>query len=308
MMPLLIPSTQTQLTSTLHYSLLFSSLLLSSLLFPSLLLSSPLLSSTRTFSKAIPGAGAWLKYLRVSETPFLLLTNECRYSNEHLADKLEDCLGTRLLPNEIYSAANSVRDFFRRLIRHGYRDCVYVIGEFGLQENIKNAFEEARKMGLCDELSNARVYTQREYEDLSKDDQAKQRIGYVVVGAVHCENTRNKEFAAKYIVKGAKVVHTCPDYYDADADGGFCFGMPMPTIELLQKTCGCTSYNLGKPNPHMLRMARYELLHTVGFSSPTTEVPYEKFPTSKVVSLLPTHACVSICAYAFLNEITPVAN
>mmetsp|Transcript_24154 Transcript_24154/g.23885 ORF Transcript_24154/g.23885 Transcript_24154/m.23885 type:complete len:98 (-) Transcript_24154:427-720(-) len=35
--------------------------------------------------------------------------------------------------------------------------------------------------------------------------------------------------------------------------------MPMPAVEMISKVTHASSYNLGKPNPHMLRMARQRL-------------------------------------------------
>lgn len=67
----------------------------------------------------IDGAGDFLKFLQESKQPFQLLTNECRYTNEQLSRKLKDILGVGPEPASIYSAANSTRDFFARLFRHG---------------------------------------------------------------------------------------------------------------------------------------------------------------------------------------------
>ena len=37
--------------------------------------------------------------------------------------------------------------------------------------------------------------------------------------------------------------------------------MPMTNVALLEKTCGIESMNLGKPNPHMIRMAMNHLIN-----------------------------------------------
>lgn len=215
----------------------------------------------------VPGARKFLQHLRDSQVPFMLLTNECRYTSRDLANKLEQSVGFRLEPREIYSAANSVRDFFKRLLRHGFQNSAYVIGEEGLVSNVRKAYSVSRKAGLLPEHSGC-VYTGDQVDQCFPQHSGKggspgsdtpaqmlAPVEYVVVGSVWSENTRDIERAAKCLRAGAKLVYSCPDWYDKYADGALSFGMPMPVVNLLEKTCSVDSYNLGKPNPHMLRMA-----------------------------------------------------
>lgn len=85
---------------------------------------------------AIDGAAEYLKRMRATKSPFLLLTNEDRYTNEALSTRLQEILGVDSTiapqPNEIYSSSNSCRDFFLRLLRHGFDESVFVHGEQGL--------------------------------------------------------------------------------------------------------------------------------------------------------------------------------
>jgi HAD superfamily hydrolase (TIGR01450 family) len=198
----------------------------------------------------IDGAGDFLTFLRDEKNPFILLTNECRYTNQWLANHLQEILGVGPDPHEIYSAANSARDFFDRLLRHGFDDSVYVVGEQGLIENVRQAFKRAKR---------GRVYAKDEPVASNDDDAADDdgsdnvdggatKVAYVVIGSVHEENTRFSERAAEFVRNGARLVYTCPDWFDRDNAGRLAFGMPMPLVTLIEKTTGCESYNLGKPN------------------------------------------------------------
>lgn len=44
------------------------------------------------------------------------------------------------LGQTVYTSANSCRDFFKRLLRHGYKGSTYVIGEEGLHKAITSAY------------------------------------------------------------------------------------------------------------------------------------------------------------------------
>jgi ribonucleotide monophosphatase NagD (HAD superfamily) len=148
---------------------------------------------------------------------------------------------------EIYSSSNSTRDFFHRLFRHELDGSCYIVGENGLVENIREAYKKGAKRGC--------VYTGSDVVDVASSD-----ISYVVVGCVHQENTRNSERACDFVRKGARLLYSCPDMFDRDPQGRCVFGMAMPLVNLIQTICTCEGYNLGKPNPHMLRMGCKMLL------------------------------------------------
>jgi HAD superfamily hydrolase (TIGR01450 family) len=211
------------------------------------------------------------RYLREKGIPFALLTNECRYTNRQLADKL-NCLlelsGAKvsLKPEQIYSAACSAGDFFERLLRHRFTGSVYCIGEDGLCTALRKAYSSHSPSPSIaaaqtdTQETRSRVPTvlcgEEEY-----DEESMTPVEFVCVGSVHADNTRDIERAAEYVRKNeARVVYTCPDYYDVYADGRLAFGMPMPVVDLLERVLGCASYGLGKPNPHMVRMAADILL------------------------------------------------
>lgn len=190
----------------------------------------------------IPGAVALLELLRDRNVPFVLMTNECRYTNSTLAANLANWLSAKAapMPEEIYSAANSIGDFFQRLFRHGARKSTYFIGEDGIANALADAYESVRGAS-----------------SFSRDEPVPPgaEVGYVVVGAVFQENTRNIERAAEFVKKGAKLIYSCPDWFDVTSEGAFSFGSPMHTVSLIERVTGVTGYCTGKPSPHLLRSA-----------------------------------------------------
>lgn len=130
---------------------------------------------------AIDGAAEFLARLREKKLQFLLLTNEDRYTNATLSTRLQQILGvddkTAPLPEEIYSSANSVRDFFLRLFRHSFDGSVYVIGEAGLVENVRAAYNKGTKRG--------KVFTGADAIDADAPS-----IQYVVIGCVFAVASR----------------------------------------------------------------------------------------------------------------------
>ncbi|KAF4666703.1 hypothetical protein FOZ61_009387 [Perkinsus olseni] len=200
------------------------------------------------FGKAIPGASEFMTTLNAGQVPYMLLTNECRYTTEELSRNLLSILGVSIPANQIYTAANSAADFFCRLMANGWTGVVYIVGEIGLVSTVRQAFV---KHGLPED-SVVTGDTRRS--------RSPKEIDYVLIGSVHSDNTRYVEYACSCVQEGARLLFTCPDYYEVTSDGSYKFGMPMPAVETISKVTHASSYNLGKPNPHMLRMARQRLL------------------------------------------------
>ncbi|KAF4723441.1 hypothetical protein FOZ62_025775, partial [Perkinsus olseni] len=200
------------------------------------------------FGKAIPGASEFMTTLNAGQVPYMLLTNECRYTTEELSRNLLSILGVSIPANQIYTAANSAADFFCRLMANGWTGVVYIVGEVGLISTVRQAFV---KHGLPED-SVVTGDTRRS--------RSPKEIDYVLIGSVHSDNTRYVEYACSCVQEGARLLFTCPDYYEVTSDGSYKFGMPMPAVETISKVTHASSYNLGKPNPHMLRMARQRLL------------------------------------------------
>jgi HAD superfamily hydrolase (TIGR01450 family) len=197
----------------------------------------------------IPGAGDFLEDLLEQSVPFTIITNECRYTGDALQEKLRNILGVKIPLGQIYTAANSVRDFFSRMVRKGWKGNVFVIGEDGLTENVRDAFAE----------SESRVITGQDYAGEHCDFVC---IGTVITGGPNDKWT-NAELASTLIRNGAKLLYTNPDWGEVTADGSYKFGCPAPIVKLLTQITGCSAYNLGKPNPFGLRRAHSQLVSSL---------------------------------------------
>jgi len=202
------------------------------------------------FGMPIPGAKAFLEDLLRQEVPFCVITNECRYTKAKLQSKLKDILGVNLPLQQIYTAANAVSDFFARSCKNGWRGNILVIGEAGLQESVAEALAD---------YPDCRMIPASEDDDSHCD--------FVCVGTIFTggpnDSWTSAERASTYLKKGAKLVYSNPDWFEVTAAGAYKFGCPMPVVNLLMQTTGCSSYNLGKPNPFMLRQAHEHLVHAV---------------------------------------------
>lgn len=205
------------------------------------------------FGKAVPGATNFLNMLIEEPIPFIVITNECRYTSTGLSEKLVDVLGVTVPKNQIYTAANSVRDFLSYNIRRGWVGNVFVIGEEGIVKNVETALQEC---------PGAHVVTGRnfsEHQDLHCDFVC---VGTVITGGEN-DSWTNAEIASSFLRKGAKLIYSNPDSHEVTSAGEYKFGCPMPVVNLLTSVTGCKSYNLGKPNPFMLRGATKQLVDAI---------------------------------------------
>lgn len=197
------------------------------------------------YGTPVGGAVEFIDDLQRKQIPYILITNECRYTNDQLQRKLAD-VDIEIPVEKMYTASNATRDFFRSLIEKGWTGNIFYIGEEGVGDNLMQAVQG----------TTCKVYGDL---DCTPDD-----ISYVVVGTVHTgsdrDDSRFHERACEFVARGARLVYTCPDYFEVTADGRYKFGCPMPVVQLIEHVTGCRSYNLGKPNPHMLRMAHQQLV------------------------------------------------
>jgi len=204
------------------------------------------------YGTAVPGAKDFLEYLILEVIPFVVLTNECRYSRDVLQEHIMDIVGVKVPTTNIYTSGNSVRDYFRRAIGKGWVGNVFVIGEDGFRENVERGLSAN---------PNCRVVT------LSTCGEDNVPCDFVCVGTVITGGTNDSwvhaERASNFLRKGAKLLYSNPDFYEVTPEGDFKFGCPMPIVNLLTQTTGCSAYNLGKPNPFMLRQAHKQLVDTV---------------------------------------------
>lgn len=204
------------------------------------------------FGKAIPGATDFLSALMEENIPFIVLTNECRYTRQGLSDKLASVLGVTVPVGQIYTAANSVGDFLADHIRRGWNGNVFVIGEQGLTKAVEVALEASPGSRVVTGSSPADEGAHCDFVC----------VGTVATGGVN-DSWQNAERACSYLRAGAKLIYSNPDWFEVTASGEYKFGCPMPTVNLLTQVTGCRAYNLGKPNPFMLRSAQKQLVDSI---------------------------------------------
>lgn len=197
---------------------------------------------------AIEGAAEMLKTLQEQNVPFIILTNEDRYTTATLLSYLHVMLeGVHLKNDHLFTASDSVRLYFSRMLARGWRGSVYVIGEEGLLANLRELFKDH---------DTAHVLT---LKDPEPDGIAP--VEYIVAGSIYTNTPAGRGYVASleracaYAIAGAKVLSSCPDDFEVCEKGKVKLGSPGPTVDVLRKVTGAGSYPLGKPNPHMLQAA-----------------------------------------------------
>lgn len=195
----------------------------------------------RNGNNALPGANAIIQTMQERNILGMILTNECRFSGRQIRADL-DAMGINYPKEwEIYTAADSMRDFINEKIlpttNSDYH--FFVIGEFGLRKAIS-------------EIENERIFIHDSFpEHIAKSEDEL----FVVFGTVENIRILDLEQANIWIKKGAKVLSTCPDAADPSSKGEKLLGMPGHLIHMLQKNAPCKAYSVGKPNPFIIKKA-----------------------------------------------------
>jgi len=127
------------------------------------------------------------------------------------------------------------------------------MGEGGLVENVESALAEKPDCRVVTGSSTL------DDEDVHCDFVV---IGTVVTGGVN-DSWMNAERASSFLRRGAKLLYSNPDWFEVTSAGQYKFGSPMPVVNLLTQVTGCKAYNLGKPNPFMLRGAHRQLVDAI---------------------------------------------
>jgi NagD protein len=189
----------------------------------------------------IPGADEFIRKLRDSGTPFLVLTNNSIYTARDLRARLL-VTGIDLPEESIWTSALATANFLSSQRPNG---SAYVIGEAGLT----TALHEAG-------------YTLSETEP-----------DYVVLG-----ETRNYSFEAitraiRLIDGGARFIATNPDATGPSPEGA----LPAcgSVAALITRATGVEPYFVGKPNPVMMR----EGLNKIEAHSETTAMVGDRMDT-----------------------------
>ncbi len=186
----------------------------------------------RIGQELINGANDVFKKLTKCGIQTMIVTNECRYTEEELREDLCD-LGMEL-PNNIsfYTAGMAVRDYlgdkFTRFPENNFQ--IGVIGESGLYQTISS-------------LSS--------YDNciISNEINKKSPRLFLVLGTVNRIKITHLDMILKWIKSGARVITTCPDSSDPSSKGDFNLGMPNHMLHMIGFNIKTNSYSTGKPHP-----------------------------------------------------------
>ncbi|WP_329387316.1 HAD-IIA family hydrolase [Streptomyces sp. NBC_01716] len=195
----------------------------------------------------IPGAGSFIKRLRDSGKPFLVLTNNSIYTPRDLQARLAR-MGLAVPVDNIWTSALATAKFLDAQRPGG---TAYVIGEAGLTTALHD-------IGY--------ILTDQEPD-------------YVVLGETRTYSFESLTKAIRLINDGARFICTNPDETGPSADG------PLPAAgsvaALITKATGKAPYFAGKPNPLMMRTG----LNAIGAHSETSAMIGDRMDTDVLAGL-----------------------
>lgn len=195
----------------------------------------------------IPGAAEFLKALRESGKPFLVLTNNSIYTPRDLQARLAR-MGLDVPVANIWTSALATAKFLESQRPDG---TAYVIGEAGLTTALHD-------IGY--------ILTDHEPD-------------YVVLGETRTYSFEALTRAIRLINGGARFICTNPDETGPSTEG------PLPATgavaALITKATGKDPYFAGKPNPLMMRTG----LNAIGAHSETSAMIGDRMDTDVLVGL-----------------------
>ncbi|MEU1531470.1 HAD-IIA family hydrolase [Streptomyces fagopyri] len=195
----------------------------------------------------IPGADAFVKRLRESGKPFLVLTNNSIYTARDLHARLRR-MGLDVPVENIWTSALATAKFLDAQRPGG---TAYVIGEAGLTTALHD-------IGY--------VLTDHEPD-------------YVVLGETRTYSFEAMTKAVRLIEGGARFIATNPDETGPSTEG------PLPATgavaALITKATGKQPYFAGKPNPLMMRTG----LNAIGAHSETSAMIGDRMDTDVLAGL-----------------------
>jgi NagD protein len=172
-------------------------------------------------STILPGAAEFVQSLRAREIPFLILTNNSRFTQRDLQMRLS-YMGLNVPPEAIFTSALATAQFLHDQQPGGR---AFVIGESGLTTALHD-------IGY--------ILTDQEPE-------------YVVLGETTSYSFQHITQAIRLVAAGARFIATNPDEM-GPGEGGI---VPATgaVAALISAATGVKPYIIGKPNPLMMRTA-----------------------------------------------------
>ncbi|MEU2164323.1 HAD-IIA family hydrolase [Streptomyces chengbuensis] len=195
----------------------------------------------------IPGADSFIKKLRESDKPFLVLTNNSIYTPRDLHARLAR-MGLDVPMENIWTSALATAKFLDDQRPGG---TAYAIGEAGLTTAL-------HEIGY--------VLTDQDPD-------------YVVLGETRTYSFEALTKAIRLILGGARFISTNPDETGPSAEG------PLPATgsvaALITKATGKDPYFVGKPNPLMMRAG----LNAIGAHSESSAMIGDRMDTDVLAGL-----------------------
>ncbi|MEV0091773.1 HAD-IIA family hydrolase [Streptomyces sp. NPDC050738] len=195
----------------------------------------------------IPGADAFIKRLRDSGKPFLVLTNNSIYTARDLHARLSR-MGLDVPVENIWTSALATAKFVEAQNPGG---TAYVIGEAGLTTALHDA---------------GYILTDHEPD-------------FVILGETRTYSFEAMTKAVRLINDGARFICTNPDETGPSAEGA----LPATgsVAALITKATGKDPYFVGKPNPLMMRTG----LNTIGAHSESSAMIGDRMDTDVLAGL-----------------------
>lgn len=195
----------------------------------------------------VPGADAFIKRLRDSGRPFLVLTNNSIYTPRDLAARLSR-IGLDVPPENIWTSALATARFLDDQHPGG---TAYVIGEAGLTTALHDA---------------GYVLTDHQPD-------------FVILGETRTYSFEALTKAIRLINAGSRFIATNPDNTGPSPEGA----LPATgsVAALITKATGKDPYFVGKPNPLMMRTG----LNTIGAHSETSAMIGDRMDTDVLAGL-----------------------
>ncbi len=195
----------------------------------------------------LPGAAEFVQRLKAREIPFLILTNNSRFTQRDLQVRLS-YMGLDVSADSIFTSALATAQFLHDQQPGGR---AYVIGESGMTTALHN-------IGY--------ILTEQTPE-------------YVVLGETTTYSFQHITQAIRFIIAGARFIATNPDAM-GPGEGGI---VPATgaVAALITAATGVKPYVVGKPNPLMMRTA----LRTLGAHSENSVMIGDRMDTDIVSGL-----------------------
>ncbi|MGH7254613.1 MAG: HAD-IIA family hydrolase [Nitrospirales bacterium] len=178
-----------------------------------------------TGSRAIPGAPEFIGRLKAAGAPFLVLTNNSRYTPDDLRARLASA-GLDIPHESLFTSALATAHFLSQQRPGG---SAYAVGETGVLSSLKD-------IGF--------VLTEHNPE-------------YVVLGETVSYSIEQLTHATRLVAAGARFVATNPDVV-GPSEGGI-HPACGAVAALITAATGVKAYFIGKPNPLMMRLALQQI-------------------------------------------------